>query len=87
MPEIEVGALPQHADAVVARAAAGEMVTITDRGRPVARMTAIPSSHVQALIEAGRARPARRPISELPAPEPGPGITGELTSMRDAERC
>jgi prevent-host-death family protein len=86
MSEVGIRALKQNASAVVAEAAAGETVTITDRGRPVARMTAIPASRLQAMIDGGHARPARRSISELPAPEPGPDITGELTSMRDAER-
>lgn len=86
MSEVGIRALKQNASAVVAEAAAGETVTITDRGRPVARMTAIPSSRLRALIDAGRARPARRPLSELPAPEAGPDVTAALDEMRHAER-
>jgi prevent-host-death family protein len=86
MSEVGIRALKQNASAVVAEAAAGETVTITDRGRPVARMTAIPASRLWALIDAGRARPARRRLSELPEPEPGPDVTGTLADMRDAER-
>ncbi|MFT5202590.1 MAG: prevent-host-death family protein [Candidatus Aldehydirespiratoraceae bacterium] len=44
MSEVGIRALKQNASAVVADAAAGETVTIADRGRPVARMTAIPRS-------------------------------------------
>ena len=52
---VGIRALKQNASAVVAAAAAGDIVTITDRGRPVARMTAIASSRLAELIESGRA--------------------------------
>lgn len=86
MPEVGIRALKQNASAVVADAASGETVTITDRGRPVAQMTAIPVSRVVALIEAGRARRARRDIVDLPAPEKGPDVSAALSEMRDTER-
>jgi len=86
MPEVGIRALKQNASAVVAEAAAGATVTITDRGRPVARMTAIPTSRLRAVIDAGRARPARHGLSDLPAPEPGPSLSSALARMRDDER-
>jgi prevent-host-death family protein len=86
MTEVGIRALKQNASAVVADAASGETVTITDRGRPVAQMTAIPTSRLQSLVDAGRARPARRRIRDLPAPTAGPGLSSELESMRAAER-
>ena len=86
MTEVGIRALKQNASAVVAQAAAGERVTITDRGRPVAQLTPIPSSRLQQLVEAGRARPARRSLADLPAPDPGPDVAGELTAQRAAER-
>jgi len=86
MSEVGIRALKQNASAVVAEAAAGDVVTITDRGRPVAVMTAIPKSRLQALIEAGRARPARRRLADLPAPDPGPDLSSTLSDMRDDER-
>lgn len=86
MAEVGIRALKQNASAVVAQAAAGEHLTITDRGRPVAQLTRIPTSRLQQLVEAGRARPARRPLGDLPAPEPGPDLSGELAAQRDAER-
>lgn len=86
MSDVGIRALKQNASAVVAEAASGETVTITDRGRPVARMTAIPTSRLRALIDAGRARRARREISDLPPPEPGPDVTATLAEMRDTER-
>ena len=86
MTEVGIRALKQNASAVVADAAAGETVTITDRGRPVARMTAIPKSRLRALIESGRARPSRRGLVDLPIPEPGPDLSRTLSEMRDDER-
>jgi prevent-host-death family protein len=86
MSEVGIRSLKQNASAVVARASAGETVTITDRGRPAAQMTAIPSSRLQGLLDSGRARPARRSITALPAPQSGPSLTVELQAMRDAER-
>ncbi len=86
MSEVGIRALKQNASAVVAEAAAGETVTITDRGRPVARMTSIPRSRLRALIDEGSARPARRRLGDLPLPEPGPEISRALKEMRDDER-
>lgn len=68
MSEVGIRALKQNASAVVAEAAAGEMITITDRGRPVALLMPLASSRVEALIAAERARPALQRASELPAP-------------------
>lgn len=86
MAEVGIRALKQNASAVVADAAAGETVTITDRGRPVAQMTPIPASPLQRMLGSGRARAPRRDIRELPAAEPGPGLSAELAAMRAAER-
>lgn len=86
MTEVGIRALKQNASTVVADAASGETVTITDRGRPVAQMTAIPMSRLGALVEAGRARRARCDIVDLPAPAKGPDVSVALAEMRDAER-
>lgn len=61
MPEVGIRALKQNASAVVAQAAAGETVTITDQGRPVALMTPIPESRLEAKVGRGDARPASPP--------------------------
>lgn len=86
MVEVGIRALKQNASAVVAEAASGETVTITDRGRPVAQMTAIPASPLQRLLQAGAARPARLCMSELPPPKEGPSLSDELAAMRTDER-
>ncbi len=86
MSRVGIRALKQNASAVVAEAASGETVVITDRGRPVAQLTAIPKSRLAALVEAGRARPPRRELATLPDPEPGPELSRVLAEMRDDER-
>ncbi len=86
MTEVGIRALKQNASAVVAQAAAGERVTITDRGRPVAQLTPIPSSRIEQLVQAGRARPAKHDITALPEPSSGPDLSAELAAQRAAER-
>lgn len=84
--EVGIRALKQNASAVVAKAAGGTTVTITDHGRPVARLVPIPASELEGLIAAGRGRPARRRISDLAPPRPGPDLSGTLREQREAER-
>lgn len=86
MSEVGIRALKQNASAVVAEAAAGETVTISDRGRPVARMTAIPASPLDGLVAAGQARPPRRPMEDLTPPQPGPALSDALRTARGDER-
>lgn len=86
MADVGIRALKQNASAVVAEAAAGATVTITDRGRPVAQLTPLPTTRLQQLLDSGRARPARRRIETLARPKPGPSLSAELTAMRNSER-
>jgi len=86
MGEVGIRALKQNASAVVAQAAAGETITITDRGRPVALITPIPETRLEAKIKRGEARPGRARLEDLPAPETGPSLSDALAAMRDDER-
>ena len=86
MSEVGIRRLKQNASAVVAEAAAGEVVTITDRGRPIAQLGPMRRSRLQSLLESGLARPPRRKLSELGPPEPGPSLSAELEALRNAER-
>ena len=90
MKQAGIRELKQNASAVVADAAAGEVVTITDRGRPVAQLVPIRSDHLAGLIEAGRARGPKRSISSLgPPPRRRSGersLSGVLEEMRDEAR-
>jgi prevent-host-death family protein len=90
MKTVGVRALKQNASAVVAEAAAGEIVTITDRGRPVAQLIPLAPDRLTGLVTAGRARAARRSLSELGiAPKRRPGaksLSSVLQEMRDSDR-
>lgn len=86
MAEVGIRALKQNASAVVAQAAAGETITITDRGRPVALLTPIPESRLEGKMRRGEARPPQRRLVDLPPPQPGPSLSDELAAMRDDQR-
>ena len=86
MVEVGIRALKQNASEVVAKAAAGEIVTITNRGRPVALMTPIPKSRLQELVDAGLVTAATKDIADLPDPIEGPSMSAVLAEIRDEER-
>lgn len=90
MKTVGVRALKQNASAVVADAAAGEIVTITDRGRAVAQLIPLPASRVELLVAGGRARPPKRSLAGLgPVPKRRrgqPSLSSVLAEMRDEER-
>jgi prevent-host-death family protein len=86
MSEVGIRALKQNASAVVAEAAGGETVTITDHGRPVAVMVPVPAGRLEQLVTGGRARPPRRSVRDLAAPEPGPPLSAALEEDRSADR-
>ncbi|WP_091178887.1 type II toxin-antitoxin system Phd/YefM family antitoxin [Paramicrobacterium humi] len=85
MNQVGIRALKQNASAVVASAASGQTVTITDRGRAVAQLSPIPSSSFERLRSSGRLRPARRRIDDLPLPAEG-NLSDDLRAARDDER-
>jgi prevent-host-death family protein len=87
--QVGIRALQQNASTVVQRAAAGEVIVITDRGRPVARVVPMAASPIQQLLDEGRARPARTDPWELPDPLPatdGPSLGDLLAEARRDER-
>ena len=90
MTTVGVRALKQNASAVVADVASGGVVTITDRGRPVAQMVPLPTSRLKGLITAGQARPAKRSLADLGAPprrrRGRETLSKTLSTMRDDER-
>lgn len=87
---VGIRALQQHASQVVARAAAGEEIQITDRGRPVARIVPILPTRAAELIESGRVRPPRRTFTDLPkpirVPKGQPTASEVLARLREDER-
>jgi len=82
--------LKQNASAVVARAAGGEVMTITDRGRPVARLLPLErKSRLQQMVEDGQIRLPERPLADVinhHSDVAQPTLTEILLQMRDEER-
>ena len=86
---VGIRALQQNASGVVQRTAGGEVIVITDRGRPVARLVPITASPLRQLLDEGRARPARIHPWDLPEPLPpsdGPTLGELLAEARRDER-
>jgi prevent-host-death family protein len=86
MAKVGIRDLKQNASAVVAEAASGETVVITDRGRPVAQLSPLPTSRLAGLIASGRARPARRALRDLPEAAEGVELSPTLETLRRGER-
>ncbi len=94
MAEVGIRELKQNASEVVARVEGGEEITVTNRGRPVARL--VPHirhprrSRLEELIARGDATPARGNLADLPPPLPAlPGrrsLSEVLQEMRNEER-
>lgn len=89
MESVGIRELRQNASQVVARAAAGEVITITDRGRPVAQMSPLANSSIERLRERGLITPATRTFEEYctsTKPTTGPPLSPVLQQLRDEER-
>ena len=90
MSTVGIRALKQNASEVVRRAGAGDVITITDRGKPVARIVPIRKSRLDEMRDAGLIREATKKPWDLPMPT---GTVGGdkswsevLQKMRDEER-
>lgn len=86
MDQVGIRALQQNASVVVARAASGEVVEITDRGRPVARLVPLADDFRSSLVASGLARPARLRISDLPPPLPAVANQASLGDLLSEAR-
>ncbi|MBO0702896.1 MAG: type II toxin-antitoxin system prevent-host-death family antitoxin [Candidatus Dormibacteraeota bacterium] len=91
MERIGVRELNQQTSRVIDRVARGEILEITDRGRPVARLVpvmALPEP-LEQLVAEGRAVPATVwgpiPVPPVDAAD-GVDVAAELASLRDEER-
>lgn len=78
--EVGVRALRADLSRWLKRVEAGEELTITDRGTPIARITpANGRSRLDELIAAGLVTPAKRPVrTELPPPLEARGTVSDL---------
>lgn len=90
MASVGIRLLKQNASEAVARAAAGERLTVTDRGRPVALLTPIPTRRLDMLMQSGQARPPRTPggpsALAQPTPNAGRSLAAEAVRAREDER-
>jgi prevent-host-death family protein len=90
MPTYGIRALKQNASAVVAEAAAGAIITITDHGRPVAQIVPLNVSPLEQLIASGLASKPSTSIKDLPTAtklSTGTQSASEiLAEMRERER-
>ena len=86
MAEVGIRALKQNASAVVERASKGEVITVTDRGRPVAQLVPLPARSLEGLVDSGLARAPKGSVNDLPMPAPGEPLSEALRDLRDAER-
>jgi len=91
MTTVGIRELKQNASAVMALVKTGEVVTVTERGRPVGKISPIRKSRLDEMIEAGEAIPAKGNLADLPPRPPmltkdGRSFTDALIEMREEER-
>ena len=69
MADVTRTELNQQTARILARVQAGEDVTVTDRGRPIAQITPVPSDRRERRIASGALRPAsERGVPEVASP-------------------
>ena len=94
MDKVGVRELRQNASALLRRVQAGEILEVTDRGRPVARLVPIkPMSRWDELVATGQLIPAKydfhHALRTLPPVKLPPGsktLSEILADMREDER-
>lgn len=90
MTTVGIRSLKQNASEVVRQAAAGDVITITDRGTPVAQIVPLRTSRLEAMRNAGLVRRATTSAADLPLPTvkitDGPSLSDTVRTMRDDER-
>ena len=90
-PVVGVRELRQNLSVYLDRVKAGEMLEVTEHGRPVARLAPnVPQrlSLIDEMIADGRITPAKGDRTRLPPPPniPGRPLSEILQEMRDEER-
>jgi prevent-host-death family protein len=90
---VGIRALRQQVSVVLKRVAEGEVITVSDRGRPVARIVPLNGSTMDQLVAEGRATGAEGSLlvvgAELGLPVPSTGgmpPTQALADLRSDER-
>jgi prevent-host-death family protein len=89
MEQVAIRTLNQHTTDVIARVERGEVVEITNRGRPVARIVPVTTDTMADLVADGVALPPTV-TGPIPMPtveaEPGSEAGALVSGMRDEER-
>lgn len=65
MSTVGIRALKQNASEVVARAARGETIEITDRGKPVAKIVPLRTDRYQEMVESGQITEPSLPMASF----------------------
>jgi prevent-host-death family protein len=89
MASVGIRELRQRASELLRLVEAGETVEITDRGRPVAVLSPVPSAGgLEGLRATGALAPASADFADLPEPlqVAGPGPSEILAGLRNNER-
>lgn len=90
MPRIGLRELSHHTSRIVNRVRQGEVIEVTDHGRPILRLVPISEGESlrDRLITEGRLKPARhhRLPDEISALPEDVSLTEALSAMRDDER-
>ena len=90
MRQVGIRALKQNASEVISEVVNGETVIVTDRGRPVAQISPLPTSQLAAHIATGMVVRAKTPKKKLPPPiaqkAKTPTLNNALMEMRNKER-
>jgi prevent-host-death family protein len=77
---VGVRELRDHLSKTLAEVQDGHTVTITDRGKPIARIVPVGPSTLDRLIAEGRVRPPERPKRPARRPIKGKGTASDLLS-------
>lgn len=88
MERVGVRELRQDASALLARVESGQVIEITNHGRPVARLTPLEQTRStrEELIATGQLRPGHGNVLDVqpvPAPPGAPGTAELLAELRD----
>lgn len=88
MDRIGVRELRQHASRFLARVEAGEVIEITARGKPVARLVPLSPDPWSELLNSGAVRVPEHDgdLLDLAAQDYGIDASGELARLREKER-
>lgn len=90
MTSVGIRALKQNASEVVRQAAAGDVITITDRGTPVAQIVPLRTSRLEEMRNAGLVQRATRSAIDVALPTveitDAPSLSDTLRALRDDER-